>query len=105
MIAVFGPKSLYSLLAMRIFPSLELSVANIIQQVRAKNAAMKSQSTPLEPSARGTLSISIGVWERLTLKIRWPHRGQVNTPIATPKKQRFPQETEVRNAQKPAPSG
>src|ERR1041385_7473490 len=51
--AVFGPKSLYSGLAIWSLPALELNEANIIQETRTTYAIMISQSAMPEPAARG----------------------------------------------------
>src|SRR5436309_14205276 len=53
MIAVFGPKSLYSGLAIRRMPSLELKEANIIQDTRTTYPAISNQSAMLDPVGRG----------------------------------------------------
>ena len=53
MIAVFGPKSLYSWLAIRRMPSLELKEANIIQDTRTTYPAISNQSATLDPVGRG----------------------------------------------------
>src|SRR5205814_5684136 len=53
MIAVFGPKSLYSGLEMCSLPSLELKEANIIQDTRTTYPAISTQSAMLEPLGRG----------------------------------------------------
>src|SRR5436309_1280469 len=95
MIAVFGPKSLYSLLPIWSLPPVEFAVANIIHDTSAKNAAINSQSSPFEPGARATDGdgpASSGG----DLMIFCLHRGQVNTPIATVKKKRLPQKSGTR---------
>src|SRR5437588_11720949 len=53
MIAVFGPKSLYSWLAIRRMPSLELKEANIIQDTRTTYPAISNQSATLDPVGPG----------------------------------------------------
>jgi len=53
MIAVFGPKSLYSGLEIFNLPPPELKEANIIQDTRTTYPTMTSQSAMLEPGARG----------------------------------------------------
>ena len=89
---MFGPKSLYSLLAICSLPSLELRVANIIQDTIATKTAISSQSILSEPGARemgGKTSVSRGD----DLTILCLHRGQVNKAIAMMKKQRLPQKS------------
>src|SRR6266513_2652547 len=53
MIAVFGPKSLYSGLAICSLPPFELNEANIIHDTSTTYPAMSSQSAKLEPLGRG----------------------------------------------------
>src|SRR5207249_6569361 len=52
MIAVLGPKSLYSGLEMCSFPAVELNEANIIHDTRTTYPAMSAQSAMLEPLDR-----------------------------------------------------
>src|SRR4029077_9420923 len=92
MSAVFGPKSLYSLLPIWSLPPLELSVANIIHVASAKKTAMNTQSILSEPRARETLG-SGSVLRGGDLMILCLHRGQVSRPIVTAKKQKFPQKS------------
>ena len=51
--AVFGPKSLYSGLAICSLLPLELNEANIIHDTRTTYPAMSSQSAMLDPRGRG----------------------------------------------------
>ena len=53
MIAVFGPKSLYSGLEICSLLPLELKEANIIQDTRTTYPAISSQSAMPEPLGRG----------------------------------------------------
>src|SRR5215831_13241388 len=51
--AVFGPKSLYSGLAIRSLPAFVLNEANIIHETKTTYPAMRSQSAVLDPRGRG----------------------------------------------------
>src|ERR1043166_537071 len=53
MIAVFGPKSLYSGLEICSLLPLELKEANIIHETRTTYPAITNQSATLEPLGRG----------------------------------------------------
>jgi hypothetical protein len=53
MIAVFGPKSLYSALEICSLLPLVLKEANIIQDTRTTYPAISNQSATLDPVGRG----------------------------------------------------
>src|SRR5258708_16453777 len=53
MMAVFGPKSLYSGLEICSLLPVVLNEANIIQDTRATNAVISTQSAMFEPLGRG----------------------------------------------------
>src|SRR6266508_883018 len=57
MIAVFGPKSLYSGLEMCSLPSLALNEANIIQDTRTTYPAISTQSAQFEPFGCGKYKV------------------------------------------------
>src|SRR5437867_3420709 len=88
MIAVFGPKSLYSGLAIRRMPSLELKEANIIQDTRTTYPAISNQSAMLDPVGRGRYkpvvcrTVGAVVTESLILRF---HLGPVSSPTAVKK--------------------
>src|SRR5215510_7975404 len=60
MIAVFGPKSLYSGLEICSLLPAVLNEANNIQDTRATNAAISTQSAMLEPLGRGRYKPTAG---------------------------------------------
>src|SRR5438445_12561689 len=84
MSAVFGPKSLYSGLAIWSLPPLELNEANNIHETRTMYPVMSSQSAIPEPFARGTYKparVSLPSSE-VFLAILPFHSGQYSTAIA-----------------------
>src|SRR5215510_9131835 len=92
MSAVFGPKSLYSGLAICSLPSLELNEANIIHDTRTTYAAMNSQSARLDPRGRWTYKLCRfeTALSELLLTILPFHLGQDSTAIVAAKKKRLP---------------
>src|SRR6266566_3757500 len=92
MIAVFGPKSLYSGLAICSLLPFELKEANIIHDTRTTYPAMSSQSARLEPLGRGRdkFAASVRLPPSLPLKTRCFHLGQVSTATAVAKNKRLP---------------
>src|ERR1051326_9474230 len=88
MIAVFGPKSLYSALEICSLLPLVLKEANIIQDTRTTYPAMSNQSAIAEPLERATYVSA--VWERgaapgAALQILCFHLGQASSAIAARK--------------------
>src|SRR5690349_9169298 len=92
MSAVFGPKSLYSGLAIWSLLPLELQEASIIQDTSTTYPAMSSQSAMVDPWGRTRYKLDR---LRLTpsealLKIFGFHLGQHSNPIAVTKNVRSP---------------
>src|SRR5215831_16279362 len=89
--AVFGPKSLYSGLAICNLPPLELKEANIIQATRTTYPAMSSQSAMLEPLGRGRYKSDRlrGTSSDRLLRIVDFHLGQDSIAIAATKNKRL----------------
>ena len=89
MIAVFGPKSLYSGLEIWSLLPLELNEANIIQDTRNTYPAMSNQSAMPEPFARATYNSAAELLSKVPLTTRRFHLGQISTAIATTKNKRL----------------
>src|SRR5215475_15921513 len=89
--AVFGPKSLYSGLAIWSLPALVLNEANIIHDTRTTYAAMSSQSAMLDPRGRGRYKFDrFGKASRGALLIILPfHLGQDRSATAATKNSRL----------------
>src|SRR6266516_2443455 len=93
MIAVFGPKSLYSGLAICSLPPFELNEANIIHETRVRYPAMSIQSAMPEPLGRGRYESAGNCLRALPepLTILCFHLGQVSSATAVTKNKRLPQ--------------
>src|SRR5215467_6761241 len=92
MIAVFGPKSLYSGLAICSLPPLESKEANIIHDTRTMYPVISSQSAMIEPLGRGRYNsvlprVSISVAADFTNLLF--HLGQASTATAVTKNRRL----------------
>src|SRR5919198_2255887 len=89
--AVFGPKSLYSGLAIWSLPPLELNEANIIQDTSTTYPAMSNQSAMAEPLGRGrykSARLPGALLDRSLTILRF-HLGQDNTALAAMKNKRL----------------
>src|SRR5215831_4818877 len=90
--AVFGPKSLYSGLAIWSLPPLVLNEANIIHDTRTTYPAISSQSAMLDPRGRGRYKFD-RFWyasRGVLLRILPFHLGQDSTAIAAAENNRLP---------------
>src|SRR5438552_6882452 len=92
-IAVFGPKSLYSGLAIFNLPALELKEANIIHETSNTYPAMSSQSAMVEPLGReryNSGAASLGTLPKRRPTIPRIQLFQLSTATAVTKTKRLP---------------
>src|SRR5207247_1081876 len=107
MIAVFGPKSLYSALEICSLLPLELKEANIIQDTKTTYPAISNQSAMLEPLGRGrhvpgTKVLGLSLCARfMTLCFHLLHDS---TAIAVIPNKRLPQRSGCRARVKSSPA-
>src|ERR1044071_7288873 len=89
MIAVFGPKSLYSGLEICSLLPVVLNEANIIQDTRTTNATISAHLAQFEPLGRGKYNEAIEAFSvsfSFGCRIFRFHLGQASTAITVTKK-------------------
>src|ERR1051326_1429027 len=107
MIAVFGPKSLYSGLEICSLVPLVLNDANIIQDTRTTYPRMTNQSAKPEPLGRGTYVLPAKVLRLSTsacFMILCFHFFHDNVAIAAAANKRFPHKSGCRARVKSSPA-